>query len=164
MTRSALAWRLLAALLALPAAAHAQWDTDLALAGWPLAAGGTTANDFQAGFIALGTTSFTVDATRNNGNRFPVRITTVEVQCVAPCPFSGTTVVTGLQWRRDDQATWTALTTAYGAIEQRTLTYGGLNDPWSRSMHWRFALDWATHPPAAATQFRIRYRLVVAAP
>lgn len=155
---------LLGCALLLPRAASAQWNTVLTLSGWPLTVTSTSGADFAAGAVSLGATGFTVDATTNLFNFFSTRSTTVEVQCVAPCPRSGTTTATGLQWRRDDQATWTNLTTAFVEVEQRTLTFNGANDPWGRTMLWRYQLNWTGNPPAPATQFRIRFRLVVAAP
>jgi hypothetical protein len=144
-------------------AVEAQARTQLTVAGWPLSATSTSAAEFEAGAVALGSTAFTVDLTDTNkplGNRS----TTVEVQCVPACPRSGTLPVAGLQWRRDDQATWTALTTTYTIIETRVATWNGVNDPWSRTMFWRYALTWAGNPPTAESEFRISYRLTVAAP
>lgn len=140
-------------------AANAQ-ATTLTLAGWPLAVTSTNGADFEAGAVSLGSTSFIVDATTSG----PTRITAVQVQCSGGCPTSGTLGVTGLQWRRDDQATWTQLATAYVTIESRSVTFNGANDPWSRTILWRYVLGWTTHPPTAATQFRVRFRLVVTSP
>jgi hypothetical protein len=159
--RRALPALVIAALSTVPAAAQAR--TSLTVAGWPLTTTTTTAADFEAGAVALGSTSFTVDLLATNPP-MTSRVTLVEVQCVPACPRSGTLPLTGLQWRRDDQATWTPLTTAYVAIESRTATFNGANDPWSRTMHWRYALTWAGNPPTAASEFRLRYRLTVTPP
>ena len=70
----------------------------------------------------------------------------------------------GVQWRRDDQVTWTTLTTGYVTIEQRTATFNGVNDPWSRTILWRYQLNWTTNPPTAVTAYYVRFRLTVAAP
>ena len=160
-------WRaLLAGLLVVATTARdagAQRRTSLTISGWPLTATSTSATDFEAGFVLLGTTSFTVDAV-SNMPAFTLRSTTVSVQCVPVCPRAGTLPLAGVQWRRNDQATWTTLTTAYVPIETRTLSFGGVNDPWSQTVQWRYALDWATNGPTAATQFRLRFRLTVAAP
>lgn len=142
---------------------EAQARTTLTVSGWPLAASSTSAAEFEAGSVALGSTVFTVDLVATNPP-LTSRSTTVEVQCVPACPRSGTLPVTGLQWRRDDQATWTALTTAYAIIETRTATFNGANDPWSRTMHWRYALTWAGNPPMTVSEFRLRFRLTVAPP
>ncbi len=152
-----------AGLVATAAPLHAQRRTSLTLAGWPLTTTSTTGGDFENGFVLLGSTTFTVDAL-NNFPAFSPRATTVEVQCVPACPASGALPVTGVQWRRNDQVTWTTLTTAYVPVESRTVTYNGTNDPWSQTMHWRYVLNWTAHPPQATSQFRIRYRLTVASP
>lgn len=159
-------WRaLLAGLFVVVATrdAGAQRRTNLDISGWPLTATSTSANDFEAGFVLLGATTFAVDAVSNNP-ALTLRSTTVEVQCVPVCPRSGTLPLAGVQWRRNDQAAWNTLTTAYAAIETRTLSFGGANDPWSQTVQWRYALDWVTNGPTAASQFRIRFRLTVAAP
>ena len=151
-------------LLAMPAIVGAQnWQTVLTLNGWPLTVT-TSVTDFQAGSVALGSTTISVDATTNNNDRFPVRVTTIRVQCVAACPRSGTSTATGLQWRRDDQAAWSDLTTTYVDVETRTVTFNGTNDPWSRIMFWRYLVTWTGNPPATATEYRIMFQMVVAAP
>lgn len=142
---------------------EAQARTTLTVSGWPLAAASTSAAEFEAGSVALGSTAFTVDLVATNPP-LTSRSTMVEVQCVPACPRSGTLPLAGLQWRRDDQATWTTLTTAYAIIETRTATFNGTNDPWSRTMLWRYALTWAGNPPTAVSEFRLRFRLTVAPP
>ncbi len=137
--------------------------TVLTTAGWPISAASTTGGDFESGAVSIGTTSFTVDATVNNTG-YTNRTTTVEILCLAPCPSSGTLPLTGLQWRRDDQVTWTTLTTVFVLVETRSLVFGGLNDPWSRSILWRYTLDWTTRPPTAATAFPVQFRMTVTAP
>jgi hypothetical protein len=157
------------ALLALLVAAlatramEAQARTTLTVSGWPLAAASTSAAEFEAGSVALGSTAFSVDLVATNPP-LGTRATIVEVQCVPACPRSGTLPLAGLQWRRDDQATWTTLTTAYAIIESRTATFNGANDPWSRTMHWRYALTWAGNPPMPVSEFRLRFRLTVTPP
>ena len=158
-------WIVLAAGLGLvgaPTQLTAQ-QTVLTLSGWPLTVTSTTGGDFEVGAVSLGSTTFSVDATTNVPAKSP-RSTTVQVQCVPACPRSGTLPLAGLQWRRSDQAAWTTLTTAYADIETRTVTFNGLNDPWSQTVLWRYALSWTANPPTAASQFRLRFRLVVAAP
>ncbi len=137
--------------------------TVLTTSGWPISATSTTGADFENGAVSIGTTTVTVDATVNNTG-FSNRTTTVEVLCLAPCPSSGTLPLSGLQWRRDDQVTWTTLTTAFVVIETRSLVFGGLNDPWSRGILWRYALNWTANPPTAPTAFPVQFRLTVTAP
>lgn len=148
--------------LATPAEAQGGRRTFLYVTGFPRTATSTVA-DFVAGFVTLGTVTFTVDATANNPN-FSPRVTTVNVRCFAPCPATGTLPSAALQWRRGDLGIWNPISTAYALVEQRTLVFGGANDPWSNTIAWRFAVDWATHPPTAATSYYIQLQLVVAAP
>lgn len=145
-----------------PALVRAQ-QTRMNITGWPITRTTTTGADFEAGAIALGSTSVTVDA-RTNGPPLSPRTTTVAVSCVPACPRTGTLSLAGLQWRRDDQVGWTTLTTTDVVVEQRQVFFNGANDPWTRTIEWRYVLNWLTNPPTAATQFRIRFRLTVTAP
>jgi len=139
--------------------------TTLALALFPLAVTSTSANDFDAGAVALGSTTFTVDLTTNAGmGGFSPRVTEVAVTCAAPCPNSGSLAVSGLQWRRNDLGTWNSLTTGYVVVETRTATFNGTNDPWSNTLQWRYVLSWTANPPTPATQWRVSMRLTVTAP
>jgi len=137
--------------------------TSITVSGFPFTVTGTTPADFDAGFVILGTATFTVDATGNTPV-FSPRVTTVNVRCFAPCPSTGTTSATGLQWRRGDLGTWNALSATMTLVETRQVVYQGTNDPWSNTIQFRYALDWATTLPAAATQFRVEMELVVTAP
>lgn len=137
--------------------------TSLTVTGLPFTVSQTTPADFDAGFVVLGTITFTVDATSNNP-AFSPRATTVNVRCFAPCPSTGTLASTGLQWRRGDLGTWNALTTTQTLVETRIITFNGANDPWSNTIQFRYLLNWAGTPPTPATQFRVELQLVVAAP
>lgn len=156
------------ALLALlPAMASAQGNrrTNITTTGFPLSVTQTTPTDYDAGFVTLGTTSFTVDLRTNNGaGGFSPRQTTVRVRCGGACPASGTAALNRLQWRRADLGVWNPLTTAFVDVETRVATFNGANDPWSNSLQWRYTLDWASVPPAAATAFYIEVELQVTAP
>lgn len=148
-----------------PGRAEAQGGrhTTLTITGFPLSVVSTDGAVFEAGAVPLGSTSFTVAATRNQPN-FSPRVTTVQIQCSGACPRSGTLALSGLQWRRDDQATWTTLTATYTTVETRTLTVGGANDPWGRTLLWRYLLDWTANPPTPTTQYFVRLQLLVAQP
>jgi hypothetical protein len=148
-----------------PAGASAQGGrrTFLYVTGLPVTVTGTTPAQFDAGAVDLGTITFTVDATANNPN-FSPRATTVSVRCFAPCPASGTLTPTGLQWRRGDLGTWNPLTTTFAFVELRNLVFNGVNDPWSNTIQFRYALSWVASPPTPATQFQVELQLVVAAP
>jgi hypothetical protein len=145
--------------------AQGQRISELTISGFPLTVTGATTVEFEAGAVALGSTSFSIDLTKNTGaGGFSPRITTVNVQCGAPCPASGGLSLAGLQWRRADLGTWNTLTTTYALIETRTATFDGTNDPWGNSVAWRYQLSWTGTPPAAATQFNIQFQLVVTSP
>jgi hypothetical protein len=138
--------------------------TNLTITGFPLSVASTTIAQFDAAAILIGSTTFTVDLrTNNGGGGFSPRVTTVQVNCLAPCPATGTLPVGSLQWRRTDLAAWSPLTTAPVTVETRTAAFNGANDPWSNSMQWRYAANWENTPPGAAS-FRIQYQLVVTAP
>jgi hypothetical protein len=149
-------------ILALAPDAGAQ-NTVLTVTGFPLSVTSTTGADFETGSVSLGTTSFSVNATTNAG--FATRTTTVSVRCSAGnCPNTGTLSLTGLQWRRVDQATWNQLTTTVAAVETRQITFNGANDPWGNSIEWRYLLSWTANPPTAMTRFRIRFQLTTTSP
>ena len=59
--------------------------TSINVTGLPFTVPLTTPADFDAGFVILGTVTFTVDATSNQP-AFSPRATTVRVRCFAPCP------------------------------------------------------------------------------
>lgn len=148
-----------------PAQAQGSRRTNITTTGFPLATPSTSPADFDAGFVAIGSTTFTVDLRTNTGlGGFSPRVTTVNVQCAAPCPASGTAALSGLQWRRADLGAWIPLTTAYVQVESRIATFAGANDPWQNTLFWRYVLWWTGTPPAAATEFYVRLELVVTAP
>ena len=151
--------------IVVPVEAYAQGGrrTFLYVTGLPFTVTGTTPAMFDAGAVILGTVTFTVDATANTP-AFSPRATTVNVRCFAPCPATGTLASAGLQWRRGDLSAWNPLTTTFNLVELRNLVYNGVNDPWSNTIQFRYALAWATTPPTPATQFQVELQLVVAAP
>lgn len=138
--------------------------TRLTITGFPLTVASTTIAQFDAASIIIGNTTFTIDLrTNNGGGGFSPRVTTVQVNCLAPCPATGSLPVGSLQWRRSDLVAWTPLTTAPVTVETRTGVFNGANDPWSNSMQWRYVPNWVNTPPGSAS-FRIQYQLVVTAP
>jgi hypothetical protein len=148
-----------------PRAATAQLAfTRIAVTGFPLTNTGPAVIDFDAGSVALGSTTFTIDLTLNIFGSFSPRVTTARVRCNPACPASGTLPLAGLQWRRSDLATWNTLTTTFATIETRTADFGGTNDPWSNTLFWRYLLSYTGTPPTAATAFNIQFQLQVTAP
>ena len=151
--------------LGAPSAVESQGRrTVLSVTGLPLTVTSTTAADFDAGSVTLGSAVFTVDLTTNSGGGFSPRLTTVDVRCGTPCPASGTLAAGSLQWRRNDLGVWNALTTTFVFVEQRTATFNGTNDPWSNTLFWRYVVSWTGNPPAAATAFYLEFQLTVATP
>lgn len=151
-----------AAMVGCAGAAFAQTNrlTVLTMSGFPLNVTTTSTNDFDAGSTALGSTGFSVDLASNAGGTFATRVTTVSVACAAPCPAG----ISNLQWRRADLGTWNTLTTTFVVVEQRTATFGGVNDPWGNTLFWRYLLTWTGSPPTPAQEFRIQMLLQTAAP
>ncbi len=133
--------------------------TTLTTSGLPLLVTGTTGADLEAGFVLLGSSSFTVEAS-GKAKDFP-RTATVQVSCGAPCPAAGTAAVNSLQWRRDDQVTWTSLSTSFTTVETSSFATSGTT---ARTLFWRYVLDWTSAPPTANTQFLIDFQLVVTSP
>lgn len=136
--------------------------TSLTTSGLPLAVVSTTGADFDAGFVLLGSSTFTVEGTGRTKD-FP-RTTTVQIGCGVPCPATGTAALNALQWRRDDQVTWTTVGTGFTTIEARAMLADGTDNTWGRTLFWRYVLDWTTTPPATDTQFLIDFQLVVTSP
>jgi hypothetical protein len=154
----------LAALWAAVGASSARAQkTILTITGFPLAFPSPTGADFFAGSItAAGLVTYTVDASTGTTGQ---RTATISIRCNAPCPqVVGPKALATLQWSRTDLGTWNTLTTTDTQVEQRAVFKGGLNDPFSNSIAWRFLLGWLTDPPGAATSFRILFTLTVTVP
>ena len=153
-----------AILLTLPTLASAQnWRTRLTVTGHPLVSANPTGAEFEAGFVVLGATLYTVET--QTGVNGATRTATLSLSCQLPCPASGATPLAGLAWRRADLPNaWTQLTTSNVAVEQRVMTRGTINDSWSNSLEWRLPLGWLTHPPGVQTSFNIILTLTVVVP
>ena len=102
--------------------------------------------DYNAGLIANPTgIVFTVDV--RSGPAGTQRTTTVSVRS-SSATLGGGKVLSDLQWRRADLATWNAMTTVNATIESRPVRRNNLNDPWSNTVFFRMLLSWATDAPA----------------
>ncbi len=158
---------LVAAPLRVTAEAQGNRRTVLTLTGSPLTVSETTVADYQLGYVDIvGSWTYAIWLRTNTGaGGFSPRVTTVNVACLAPCPASGTSA-NRLLFRRANSGVWNPLTTAYTLLETRTVAFvnGAPNPTWSNDVFWRYSLDWATTPPAAATQYIISFQLVVTAP
>ena len=102
--------------------------------------------DYNAGLIANPTgIVFTVDAL--TGPPATQRTTTVSIRS-SSATLGGGKVLSDLQWRRADLATWNAMTTVDATVESRPVRRNNLNDPWSNTVFLRMLLAWATDAPA----------------
>jgi hypothetical protein len=145
-----------------PGAARAQsLSTSLTVSGFPLAVAPTGA-DFLGGYAQTSAAGFEVATTSGPANQ--ARSTTVEIRCALPCPTSGTKALSSLSWRRGDQGAWAQLTTSDVVVEQRSVTRGGLNDPWGNTLLFRFSLAWAADAPGTVSTYEIVLTLTVTAP
>lgn len=142
------------------AAAQPARNTTLTVNSTGLSVTTTTPDDYDAGSVVVGTVTFTVDLVSATGNPLRTRVTTVNLLCAAGCPAG----FGRLEWRRADLGVWNPLTTSPVLVEQRTATFDGANDPWSRQVFWRYTLDWTTVPPSGPTAFPVTFQLVVTAP
>jgi hypothetical protein len=118
--------------------------TSLTLAGAVITFPAPTATDYINGFVNTATgVTFTVNAT--NGNQS--HTTTVSIRSTS-LNLGGGKVLSDLQWRRSDLATWNSITTINAQVEQRVVVRNGLNDPWNNTIFFRMLLNWATDPNA----------------
>jgi hypothetical protein len=141
---------------------HAQQINLSTASALPFTVTTTDGGHFEQGFVFIGSITYTVDVINNNNT---LKSSTVQIQCSGTCPRSGTLPLAGLQWNRADQpGVWNTLTTAYASIEQKNIQRNVLNDPWGNTLNFRYVLSWTGTPPTAVTQYRIRFRLVIANP
>jgi hypothetical protein len=102
--------------------------------------------DYNAGMIVEPTgIAFTVDATGGAANE--TRTSTVSIRA-SSASLGGGKVLSDLEWRRSDLATWTSMTSADAAIESRPIRRNGTNDPWNNTVFLRMLLNWTTDAPA----------------
>jgi hypothetical protein len=101
--------------------------------------------DFNAGVIAEPTgILFTLNVTGGAAN--VARTSTVSIRA-SSATLGGGKVLSDLEWRRADLATWNPMTTTDAAIESRTVKKNGTNDPWSNTVFLRMHLTWSTDAP-----------------
>lgn len=132
---------ILLTLLVLASPLEAQ-KTTLTLASATITFPAPTATDFVNGFVnsAAGVT-FTVSA--GGGVQ---RTTTISIRSTS-ASLGGGKVISDLQWRRSDLATWNSITLTDAQVEQRIVIDKGLNDPWSNTIFFRMILRWTTDAP-----------------
>jgi hypothetical protein len=119
-------------------------QVSLTLTGAPNVFPAPALADFNAGVIAEPTgIAFTVNLT---GPANIIRTSTVSVRA-SSTTLGGGKVLSDLEWRRADLATWNPMTTADVAIESRPIQKNALNDTWSNTVFLRMHLTWATDAP-----------------
>ena len=119
----------------------------LALAGNVITFPAPTAVDYNAGFINSTGVTFTVNSTQSGGGS---ATTTIAIKSTSANLGSGK-VLADLQWRRSDLATWNTITLVNVNVEARSVTFNGLNDPWSNTIFFRMLLSWTKDIPATYT-------------
>jgi hypothetical protein len=116
----------------------------LTLTGAPNVFPAPSVTDYNAGVINNPTgITFTV----NTAGPATSHTTIVSIRSSTPS-LGGGKVLSDLQWRRADLATWNAMTTADATIESRPVRKNQLNDPWSNTVLFRMLLSWTGDPPA----------------
>jgi hypothetical protein len=128
--------------------------TNLTVTGGTLIFPAPTAVDYVAGFVnSSGGVTFTVDA-QNGGSR-----TTTILLRSNSANLGGGKVLSDLQWRRSDLATWNDVTVTDAQVEQRIVVRGALNDPWSNTIFFRMKLNWTSDPPGT---YAANYQITLA--
>ena len=122
-------------------------STTLTLGGNIITFPAPTATDYINGYVYSSGVLFTVDATSSSGQ---ANTTTIAIKSTSANLGNGK-VLTDLEWRRSDLATWNTITLANVNVESRTQTYNGTNDPWSNTIFFRMKLTWTTDAPATYT-------------
>jgi hypothetical protein len=129
--------------LVLFAAPLAAQKTTLTLANATVTFPTPTAADYINGYVDAATgVTFTLNATAGGA-----RTTAILVRATS-ASLGGGKVLSDLEWRRSDLATWSAITSTDVQVEQRVMTKNGANDPWSNTIFFRMLLNWATDAPA----------------
>jgi hypothetical protein len=139
------------ALLASPLAAQNPVSS-LTLSGQTITFPAPTATDYINGFVNSATgVTFTIDATSGTQSH----TTIVRIRSTSANLGNGK-LLTDLQWRRSDLATWNTITTGDVLVEQRVQVRNGTNDPWTNTIFFRMLLSWTDDPNGAnAANYRI---------
>lgn len=141
--------RALLLLFALDASlAGAQTGVQLSFSGGSVSFAAPTAADYRAGIFAAETPlPFHVATTAEPSGSFT---TIVSIRSSSPT-LGGGKALADLEWRRGDDVTWHALTTADVVVETRVA--GGAPDghSWDNTIYFRIALHWTSDPPATYT-------------
>jgi hypothetical protein len=129
-------------LIAAPLAAQNP-KTDLTLSGGTVTFPAPTATDYINGYVySTSGVTYTVDAT----NGLTSHTTTVLIRATSASLGNGK-LLTDLEWRRSDLATWNTISSTDTQVEQKVMIRGLLNDPWSNTIFFRMKLTWTTDAP-----------------
>src|ERR1041385_2686071 len=112
-------------LIAAPLAAQNP-KTDLTLSGGTVTFPAPTATDYINGYVySTSGVTYTLNAT--NGTRS--HTTTILLGATSTNLGNGK-LLTDLEWRRSDLASWNAISTTNTQVEQKVMVLNLLNDPW----------------------------------
>jgi len=107
-----------------------------------------TAADYTAGSLESATPlPFQVVTTSEPSGSFTTKVYIRS----SSATLGGGKAVGDMEWRRDDDPTWHALTTSDAIVESRVAEGASEGHTWSNTIHFRIALNWTTDPPAIYT-------------
>jgi hypothetical protein len=130
-------------LVAAPATAQNP-KTTLTLGGGTVTFPAPTAADYINGYVYSTTgVTYTVDATTGVQSH----TTTISIRATSANLGSGK-LLSDLEWRRSDLATWNTITSTDAQVEQKVMIRSLLNDPWSNTIFFRMKLSWTSDAPA----------------
>lgn len=119
--------------------------TSLTLSGFTGTMGNAAVTDFDNGTMQS-PSAITYTVTVMNPLSGTARSATVSIRASSAF-LGGTKPVGDLEWRRNDLATWNAMTTSDAVVESQSgLSGNGTN--YSNSIWLRVNLNWANDPPA----------------
>jgi hypothetical protein len=133
-------------LIAAPLAAQNP-KTDLTLSGGTISFPAPTATDYINGYVySTSGVTYTVDATNGTASH----TTTVQIRATSANLGNGK-LLSDLEWRRSDLATWNTISSTNAQVEQKIMVLNLLNDPWSNTIFFRMKLTWTTDAPGIYT-------------
>jgi hypothetical protein len=119
-------------------------NTTITLSGFNGTMGTAAVTDFDNGSMQSATAiGYTVSISPPNPNT--ARTATVSIR--ASGGLGGTKLVGDLEWRRNDLATWNAMTTTNATVQTQS-AFSGNGSSFSNSIWLRVLLNWASDPAA----------------
>jgi hypothetical protein len=133
-----------------PSAGIAQLQqVQLTISGGPASFPAPTASDLTAGSL-LSSNALTYQAHTSVEPAVGTLTSQVYIRS-SSATLGGAKPVAHLEWRRDDDVTWHALTTTDAVVESRTTSFNVSGHTWTNTVHFRVALHWVGDPPATYT-------------